>query len=175
MKTLKQSTLQAIMIVFGLLFLCRIAAADVVLSVGVGKGILYHNGTPFERFMSVGYEHEFPIGVFIRPEVGYFLDVSGKTLSSFWAAPLLGVRARSPIGPLLHFAVGPGYLQNPDSILGGHFQFSLEGGVALEDKNFALGLMWKHLSSAGINMPNLGRDAIVLHVRIRWPKPEPEE
>lgn len=142
------------------------AHADVTLSVGVGKGIMYHNGTPFERAVAVGYEHRFSNGIFVRPEVGYFLDISGQNLSSIWAAPLIGVRSKSAVGPAIHLAVGPGYLQNPDSILGGHFQFSLEGGLALEDGNFAIGLVWKHLSSAGIEMPNLGRDFICAQVRI---------
>lgn len=153
-------------IILALLALTSTAQADLTLSVGVGKNIMKQNGTPFERMVAVGFEHEFPVGVFLRPEAGYFLDTSGKTLSSIWVAPLLGVRAKSKVGPALHLAVGPGYLQNPDSTLGGHFQFSLEGGIALEDENLAIGLVWKHLSSAGINMPNQGRDFICAQVRI---------
>lgn len=152
-----------------LLYVCiltGLSRADATLSVGIGKNVMKQNGTPFERMVAVGYEHRFPIGVFVRPEVGYFLDISGQYKSSFWAAPLVGVTAVSQVGPSLHLAVGPGYLQNPDEILGGHFQFSLEGGIGLTDKNFFVGMVWKHLSSGGINMPNNGRDFICVQTRL---------
>ena len=141
--------------------------ADVVTSVGIGKAAFGSvQGVPFERAASLGYEHAFSNGLFIRPEAGWFMDNSGRGVSSPWGAPLIGVRSQSAVGPSLHFAMGPGYLHNPDSILGGHFQFSLEGGASLVDRNFGLGVVWKHLSSAGINMPNRGRDFIALQVRI---------
>lgn len=143
------------------------ARADVVTSVGVGKGILGEHGTPFERAVAIGYQFDFG-DFFVRPEAGYFEDISGQGKSSAWAAPLLGVRALSQVGPELHIAVGPGYLQNPDEVLGGHFQFSLEGGIGLAsaDKKTYVGLAWKHLSSAGIEMPNMGRDMIVVQLRL---------
>lgn len=143
------------------------SSADVVASVGLGKSAFAGvQGVPFERAASLGYEHAFSNGLFIRPEAGWFMDNSGRGVSSPWGAPLIGVRSQSAVGPSLHFAMGPGYLHNPDSILGGHFQFSLEGGASLVDRNFGLGVVWKHLSSAGINMPNRGRDFIALQVRI---------
>lgn len=141
--------------------------ADVVASVGLGKSAFgSSSGTPFERAASLGYEHSFLNGLFIRPEAGWFMDISGSGKSSAWAAPLVGVRSSSSVGPSMHLALGPGYLHNPDSFLGGHFQFSLEGGFALVDKNFGIGMVWKHLSSAGFNMPNRGRDFIVLQLRV---------
>jgi hypothetical protein len=152
-------------ILFLLMVSCT-ASADIVLSVGVGKGITREAGTPFERAVALGYEHRFKQGFFVRPEVGYFMDNSGQGLSSFWAGPLIGVAAVSTVGPTLHLAIGPSYLHHPDQILGGHFQFSLEGGISLLDDNFSIGLYWKHLSSAGFEMPNKGRDFIVAQVRI---------
>lgn len=134
--------------------------ADVVLSVGPGKGILGDPGTPFERAVALGYEYRLPKGLFVRAEGGYFLDISGHGKSSFWAAPIFGVRAQSQVGPVLHVGVGPGWLQSPDGILGGHFQFSVEGGIGLCDENVCVQAVWKHLSSAGFNMPNHGRDFI---------------
>lgn len=143
------------------------SSADVVASVGLGKSAFAGvRGVPFERAASLGYEHAFSNGLFIRPEAGWFMDNSGHGVSSPWLAPLVGVRSQSTVGPTLHFAMGPGYLHNPDSVLGGHFQFSLEGGASLVDRNFGIGVVWKHLSSAGINMPNRGRDFIALQVHV---------
>lgn len=143
------------------------AQADIVTSVGVGKGIFGDHGTPFERATAIGYQFDFG-DFFVRPEGGYFLDISGSGKSSLWAAPLLGVRALSAVGPELHLAIGPGYLQNPDGVLGGHFQFSLEGGVGISsnDGKTYVGMAWKHLSSAGFEMPNQGRDFIVVQLRL---------
>lgn len=151
-----------------LLALCLCAAfqarADLSVNVGVGKGITTPH-TPFERTVAVGYQFAWG-DFFVRPEAGYFLDISGKGKSSFWAAPLIGVRALSNVGPELHVAIGPGYLQNPDEILGGHFQFSLDGGIGISDGTTYIGLAWKHLSSAGLEMPNQGRDFLVIQLRL---------
>ena len=149
-----------------LLLLSTPALAEVSLSAGIGKGALYHNGTPFERSAAIGYQYNFKHDFFIRPEVGWFMDNSGNGKTSFWAAPLLGVSALSTVGPELHVALGPGYLQHPDEILGGHFQFSLEGGVGITSKNAYVGLAWKHLSSGGITQPNRGRDFIMVQLRL---------
>lgn len=154
-------------IILGLLiFFSTFASADVSISVGAGKNITDHPAVPFERAVALGYQ--FPIGYdfFIRPEGGYFLDVSGSGKSSFWAAPLLGVRAVSKSGTEIHIAVGPGYLDQPDEILGGHFQFSLEGGLGISDRHVYIGMAWKHLSSAGFEMPNQGRDFITIQLRL---------
>lgn len=148
------------------LLMTSVAHADAVVSVGVGKGILSdQHGTPFERVVAAGYQFSWG-DFFVRPEAGYFMDISGQGKSSFWAAPLLGVRALSSVGPELHLAVGPGYLQNPDQILGGHFQFSLEGGIGITGKYAYVGVAYKHLSSAGFEMPNNGRDFLVVQVRV---------
>lgn len=152
---------------FCLSLLSSFAQADIVTSVGIGKAAFESvQGAPFERAASLGFEHSFQNGIFVRPEAGWFMDNSGRGVSSAWAAPLVGVRSSSSVGPSVHLALGPGYLQNPDSILGGHFQFSLEGGASLVDRNFGIGVVWKHLSSAGINMPNRGRDFIALQVHV---------
>lgn len=152
------------------LFFSSFARADLVTSIGVGKGIMEGHGTPFERVGILGYQ--FNAGdFFVRPQAGYFLDVSGQNKSSIIASTLFGVRAVSQVGPELHLAVGPAYLQHPDGILGGHFQFNLEGGVGLlsKDGKTYVGAAWEHFSSAGFEMPNLGRDFIVLQVRLFIP------
>lgn len=153
-------------ILSAILLCTAVAHADPVLSVGIGKGALYHNGTAFERSVVLGYQHNIAKEFFVRPEAGYFLDISGSGKSSLWGAALLGVSAKSTTGPELHVGFGPGYLQNPDNILGGHFQFSLEGGIGISGSHTYLGLVWKHLSSAGINMPNQGRDFIMVQLRV---------
>jgi hypothetical protein len=139
------------------------AQAELVLSAGTGANIL--EGSPFERVAAVGYQLTAE-NFFVRPELGMFGDYSGHGQSSLWAAPLFGVEAQSSVGPELHLAMGPGYLQNPDQVLGGHFQFSLEAGFGIVDRDVYVGVAWKHLSSGGLEMPNHGRDFVVVQLRL---------
>lgn len=152
---------------FALLLISTSAWADLSFSIGTGKGIFGSPGTPFERVVAAGYQLSWS-DFFLRPEAGYFEDLSGHGKSSYWLSSLLGVRALSTVGPELHIGVGPSYLQNPDAILGGHFQFSLEGGAGITDKSgqVYIGIAWKHLSSAGFEMPNQGRDFVVIQLRL---------
>ncbi len=147
-----------------ILIVSTLANAELISSVGVGKGILKANGTLFERVGIIGYQKNINSNLFIRPELGYFGDLSKEGKSSSWVSSLIGAKVLTKSGITNHIAIGPSYLQNPDNTLGGHFQFSLEGGVGLQDNNVSIGLAWKHLSSAGIETPNNGRDFIVLQL-----------
>lgn len=55
-----------------------------------------------------------------------------------------------------------GGITHPDAKLGGHFQFSHDIGVGVNSDGTGIGVGWKHISSAGLSMPNRGRDAILL-------------
>ncbi len=145
-----------------ILLLSNLANADVSLSFGAGKNILGNSHENFEKVGIIGYQSEFSNDLFIKPEVGFFTG-NGE---SFWISPLVGVEILSLIGQEIHFAIGPAYLQNTDSILGGHFQFVLEAGAGITDGIFYLGLAWNHISDAGLVLPNQGRDFITLQLRI---------
>lgn len=57
-----------------------------------------------------------------------------------------------------------GGITHPDAVLGGPFQFAQEFQVLVRDQTsgMALGIEYSHISSAGIHMPNYGRDMIQL-------------
>lgn len=148
------------------LLLSSVVQADLVLGVGAGKGILDKGGTPFERVFQVGYQKTVAPDLFVRPQAIYFTDNSGRGLSSFLPSVLVGVMASSKTGTELHIAAGPSYLQNPDGILGGHFQFTLEGCSLITDSHASIGLCWLHASSAGLEMPNNGRDFVSIQLRL---------
>lgn len=147
---------------------CRNCFAEATAMIGAGKGITGEPGTPFERVAVIGYQHAFSPDFFARGEIGKFEDYSGNGKSSAWITPIFGIKAVSKMGPELHVGAGPGYLHVPDNILGGHFQFFLEGGlgIASYDGHSYVGIAWKHISSAGIETPNKGRDFIVVQVRV---------
>jgi len=144
-------------------------AGDLLISAGVGQNILDRNGIPFERVGSIGYCYGLGPDLFIKPEAGYFGALAGDGLSSGWITSVIGVKATSQVGPQLHIGLGPSYLTTPDNIkLSGHFQFTLEGGIGMVDSTgkVSIGLSWHHISDAGIEQPNLGRDFIMVELGI---------
>ena len=149
-----------------LLLITSVASAGVpVASVGIGKNAMYHNGTPFERAIEAGYQFEWG-DFYARPEIGGFFCPGGPGNSSLYGATLFGVRALSSVGPELHVGFGPEYLVSPDGIeLSGHFQVALEGGIGISDAKSHIGLTWRHTSNSGIELPNLGRDFVMIQVR----------
>lgn len=61
---------------------------------------------------------------------------------------------------------GPTVLSNTDVLLGGNFQFMDDLRIGIQDnKNNYIGLFYRHISSAGIEMPNIGRDLVGLEIR----------
>lgn len=100
-------------------------------------------------------------------KLGGWLDGSGNPTrkSSFYTST--GPQYVINAGPVvIRNGIGLAYISNPDSYLGGRFpQFDLEVYVGLKNKTgSAIGFQLEHLSSAGINKPNIGRDFFVLQL-----------
>ena len=63
---------------------------------------------------------------------------------------------------------GVAYMTSPDSFLGSHEQFNQDFSAGVKDgRGVSIGLNYKHMSSAGIFMPNQGRD--FMSVRLGFP------
>jgi hypothetical protein len=62
---------------------------------------------------------------------------------------------------------GPTLITETDSLLGDHFEFmdDLHLGIQDRDSNY-IGIMYRHLSDAGISSVNIGRDIIGLELRV---------
>jgi len=137
------------------------ARADIVANVGVGRGVLYHD--PFERSISVGFQRPLD-GYSVRFELGAWGGGPGQP--SVYGSFLVGMTVSpNEFGAESHVALGPTYISTPDSVLGGHFQINTEFGLGMKDKLFYQGVLYKHLSSAGIYQPNIGRDFLMLQLR----------
>ncbi len=156
---------KAFLLALSVLVFPGVSRADLVVAIGAGKRILSQG--PFERVAAAGYQFPILRDLFFRPELGGWTDLSGNGRVSPYLTGMLGVRTLPhPTGLELHIGVGPSFLLNPDQVLGGHFQFCLEGGLGLVDKDVYLGIAYKHLSSAGFEMPNQGRDFVVVQMRV---------
>jgi hypothetical protein len=131
-----------------------------------GLGVFHSENT---KAFSIGYEEDVFGPIVRQVEVGGFFDQSGGGRSSSgFANYSLGVEV-NPGYFLARSMWGVGAITNADSLLGGWFEFSQDLLLGVrDDRGRAIGVDYKHISSAGIYCPNVGRDFITVHVEIPW-------
>jgi hypothetical protein len=137
-------------------------------------GTFFRYGTGVSRSsgmhtLTLGYEEKV-IGPFITQlEGGIFSDSAGEgRRGSAFGTASIGIEA-TPGYFVLRSVHGIGAITSPDSMLGGWFQFNNDLLIGIQDDHGVIfGLNYKHISSAGINTPNLGRDMVLVHVEIPW-------
>jgi len=120
------------------------------------------------KFANVGHRGDLGLGLSYQYEVGGWIDNTGNGRgSSGYGAYQIGVEAKGPL--TARFMSGPSLITGPDIYLGGPFQFTedLYLGIAGDNGN-SVGLKYKHFSSAGFELPNIGRDFIGLEIGVRW-------
>jgi hypothetical protein len=102
-------------------------------------------------------------------EVGFWFDNRAGSKNSAFASYSFGIEPQHGFF-YANFFQGIGLISSPDSVLGGHAQFFADLGVGIRDlkKKVSLGFQYRHISSAGIFMPNLGRDTFGIQVMIPW-------
>ncbi len=60
-------------------------------------------------------------------------------------------------------------ISNTDAYLGGRAQFNQDFSIGLKDsKGVRIGVSYKHISSAGIFEPNIGRDFATIRLAVPW-------
>lgn len=103
-------------------------------------------------------------------EIGFWTrSQSGRVESSGFGSIQLGVDIEaSPFTASTFHGIGA--ITKTDSRLGSNFQFfhDLCGGLQ-DDKNHAnISLCYKHISNAGVTLPNLGKDFIMIKIGIPY-------
>jgi hypothetical protein len=64
---------------------------------------------------------------------------------------------------------GPTLITSPDIYLGGPLQFNESIYLGIKDKREeSIGFAYNHFSSAGIEMPNIGRDFAGLEIKFKF-------
>lgn len=101
-----------------------------------------------------------------RVVLGGWIDNAGggRNGSAFGAGQIgFEVNSNGLVGSIF---TGPALISSPDVLLGGRFQFmdDLHLGIQDKDSNY-IGIMYRHLSSAGLETPNIGRDIIAIELR----------
>lgn len=99
-------------------------------------------------------------------ELGGYLELPSNTRSSSaFASYELGIRVNTPYmyAESLH---GLGLITNHDELLGGRFQFFHDLSMGLRNSYSHIGIGIKHISSAGIHKPNIGRNYIFIRMGV---------
>lgn len=150
--------------VLGLMFLltpARAATLDLSLSAGIGKSVLAHEA--FERYGALGVEYGSAWRA--RANAGYWFSPAPGTRSSPFLSFQGGPEIVSESGFTAAFRLGPAWIAHPDSQLSGHWQFHMTFGAGLKDRGGrSIRAEWNHWSNAGLKLPNMGRDILVLSV-----------
>lgn len=134
---------------------------QIVWGAGIGSGDSY--GT---RMLSLGIQEDLWYALKQRGTVGGWFDPTGNgRSSSVLASGQLGFEVNSR-GTVVSIFTGPCLISTPDSYLGGYFQFMTDAHIGLQDNDVNyLGVFYRHISSAGIENPNVGRDIMGLELK----------
>lgn len=136
---------------------------------GVGVFASGVNTLAETKMLMVGLQHEF-LGPFkLRSGVGGWTDCAGNGRDdAAYFSEQLGFEVVNSAGTYASVFTGPTLLTATDSYLGGHFQFQEDVHLGISDPaGNGFGVFYKHLSSAGIETPNIGRD--LMGVEFKFP------
>jgi hypothetical protein len=156
-------------ILYLLVFLSSLAYAQqdqVLLDGGIGIAHSADTGLSETKMLTLGIQEDLWGAFKDRAIVGGYLDNSGNgKRNSALAAAQIGFEVNRN-GLIVGVFTGPGVISSPDALLGGYFQFvdDIHIGIQDTDDNY-FGVMYRHISSAGIETPNIGRDVIGLEMR----------
>lgn len=124
----------------------------------------------YQKGLDIGQQVSFDMFI-LKGEGGFWVDNSdrpGATGSGFLQTSI-GIEPTA--GPIYaNFFQGVALITHPDTVLGGNGQFVEDVGLGIRDQKTheAIGIFYKHISSAGLERPNLGRDFIGLQISIPW-------
>ena len=137
-------------------------------TMGVGVGVFNSGKHSLSetKVLSLGYQEDLWNALKQRATVGFWFDDAGNgRSSSAFGSGQLGFEVNRD-GLIADVFFGPAAISSPDSLLGGRFQFMESLNLGIQDKfNNYIGLFYRHLSSAGLEMPNIGRDMVGLEIR----------
>lgn len=137
-----------------------------VVTGGIGVFNSGKNTLSETKMLSYGIQEDLWGPLKQRGTIGGWLDDAhnGKKDSAFIAGQLgFEVDNNGWIGGVFS---GPALISSPDALLGGIFQFMDQISFGIQDKhNSYFGVFYRHFSSAGLEMPNIGRDLIGVEIR----------
>lgn len=150
---------------------CRAEAHGDELVIDGGIGVLNSAKSSLSetKFAKFGLEEPVWYALKQRFSIGLWLDNKGQgRTGSAFAGYQLGFQVTSDA---LEASVwsGPTLITTPDVYLGGPLQFNETLFLGIHDKaGQTIGVAYNHFSSAGLEMPNIGRDFFGLEIRFKF-------
>lgn len=141
-------------------------ADDLILDGGVGVFNSGKKSLSETKMVTFGVQEDLIGPLKDRAVIGGWLDNAdhGRS-SSAVVGGQLGFEVNRD-GLLVGIFTGPSVISNTDALLGGPIQFMDDLHLGIQDPHgYYIGVMYRHLSSAGIETPNIGRDVVGLELR----------
>lgn len=152
-----------------LLLIASTANAGSEMFIDAGLGIFSTEGQSLSqvKFGKVGIQNDLTGPLVYRVNGGLWLDNRHDgNLSSGFASTQLGFDVKNEMLEMGIFS-GPGLITKADDALGGHFQFNETVFIGVHDPkgDTSVGFAYNHFSSAGLEMPNMGKDFGCLEIK----------
>lgn len=136
--------------------------------IDAGLGVLNSKGYSLSqnKFTKIGLENNLWYALKQRINTGLWLDSrSDEYKSSAFGGYQLGFEVRNDT-LIASIWSGPTLISSPDQQLGGMIQFNETIFLGITDKmGETIGIAYNHLSSAGLEIPNQGRDYVGLEIK----------
>lgn len=148
---------------FGLLAISQANADAVFFRYGLGFGAPQQNGRGEIKWFSLGIEQDHKAPWVTQAELGVIADQKdylGRRSGLFLGTT---VGPKMQLGPVqTRYLWGVAWISTTDALLSSHMQFTHDLTLGLYDRKSGLSLGYKHISNAGITLPNRGRDFVTL-------------
>lgn len=152
-----------------LLFMSSVAYADpdqYILDGGVGVFHSADHGLSEMKTITLGVQETLWGPLKDRAIVGGWIDnVAGRSGSALVSGQIgYEVNSNGLVGSIF---TGPAVISSPDNVLlGGYFEFMDDFHLGLQDRDGSyIGVMFRHISDAGLTPVNIGRDMIGVELR----------
>ncbi len=118
------------------------------------------------KFAKIGLQEDLWYSLKQRFNVGGWLDNRGQgRTSSAFGGYQIGFDVQNDVFEASVFS-GPSLISSPDVALGGIAQFNETVFFGIKDKaGETIGMAYNHFSSAGLEMPNMGKDFMCLEIK----------
>jgi hypothetical protein len=141
--------------------------SEAFLDAGLGTFSTEGSSLSQVKFAKLGINDNIYHALVQRFSVGAWLDARGEgRTSSAFTGYQLGFAVKNDLMEMAIYS-GPCLISSSDTVLGGHLQFNETIFVGVHDAKSgdSIGVAYNHFSSAGLALPNLGRDFMGLEIK----------
>lgn len=162
---LKALKFTLLVLFFAILPLFTVQAGEIRVQYGIGVGEPAWGNV---KFLEAGFQ-DYIVGPWVYTlSGGFWSDIRGGYATSPFVSATSGLKVE--YGPLMATSGwGLGAIAFPDAALSTYWQFCNDSAAGIRSKEgHSVALFYKHMSNAGIKLPNQGRDFFGIRVGINF-------